>query len=334
MESGRAWLVLSLGEEREYAGNAGYADELHSVYRYDSFVPNHLRIAKGDLLVLCDKKKVLGVANVSRLESFDGTKTLSRCPKCEIATIKERKQKRPRFRCRDGHEFDEPDPDEVLCTHYSAWFDGSFRQVRNHIPVEQVRLACPNFNGQLAMQEVKLTRLEGAAASLARLAMMVAEVTPSGVLTAADASEEPYAPDARDERERIARHIRARRGQAAFREALRTRFNDTCLVTRCSLPDLLEAAHIAPYRGVKDHHPSNGLLLRADIHTLFDLELLGIEPATLKVHLHPKVKGMGYEEWAGASLACDAKLLSRDALESRWKKFQSRQPVGNGADSR
>jgi HNH endonuclease len=34
--------------------------------------------------------------------------------------------------------------------------------------------------------------------------------------------------------------------------------------------DILEAAHISPYRGEEDNHPENGLLLRADLHTLFD----------------------------------------------------------------
>lgn len=324
MESGSAWLVLSLGEEREYAGNAGYADEPDSVYRYDSFVPNHLQVSEGDLMVLRNKQRVLGIARIVRLESSAGTKTLSRCPQCGIATIKERKEKRPRYRCKEKHTFEEPRVTEEKCTHYAAWFDGTFKPAQGDIPVEAVRTACPSFNGQLAMQRVELTRLEGAAANLLRLATEVVDLTPGGLLVAADASDEPYAPNTRDERERIARQIRARRGQAAFRHELRKRFKDTCLVTQCRLPDLLEAAHISPYRGEKDNHPSNGLLLRADIHTLFDLDLLGVEPATLTVHLHPKARGMGYDAWNGTSLACEAKLLSREALESRWAKFRAR----------
>ena len=58
-----------------------------------------------------------------------------------------------------------------------------------------------------------------------------------------------------------------------------------CMVSGCQLVDLLEAAHIRPYRGENDNHPSNGLLLRADLHTLFDLDLLGIDPETLLVRL-------------------------------------------------
>lgn len=324
MESRSAWLVLSLGDEREYAGNAGYADELDAVYRYDSFVANHKQVAEGDLMVLRNKARVLGIANIVRLESEPGTKTLSRCPKCGIATIKERKEKRPRYRCKEKHTFDEPKVTEEQCTHYAAWFDGTFKPLKDDLPVSAVRTACPRFNGQLAMQRVEFARLEGAARSLNRLSMKVVDVNPGGLPAAADAPDVPYVLNKNDERTRITQEIHARRGQPAFRRELLKQFKGACVVTRCRLPDLLEAAHIAPYRGAKDHHPSNGLLLRADIHTLFDLDLLGIDPATLEVHLHPKVKGMGYDEWAGASLACNAKLLSREALESRWTKFRAR----------
>jgi len=52
---------------------------------------------------------------------------------------------------------------------------------------------------------------------------------------------------------------------------------------------VLEAAHIKPYRGKTDSHLENGLLLRADLHTLFDLNLIGVEPDTLTVRVHPWV---------------------------------------------
>jgi len=40
--------------------------------------------------------------------------------------------------------------------------------------------------------------------------------------------------------------------------------------------DVLEAAHILPYLNEKRNHVSNGLLLRADVHTLFDLGLIAV----------------------------------------------------------
>ncbi|RKH46901.1 HNH endonuclease [Corallococcus sp. AB050B] len=323
MEQNRFWLVLSLGEEREYRGNQGYADELERLYRYDNFVPNHLQLSQGDLLIICDRKQVLGVSRIVRIEQTEASKTLQRCPKCNVATIKVRKRAQPAFRCREGHTFDTPVEERVPCTQYVAWFDGSFRPVPAGVPTAHVRRACPRRNGQLAMQEVAYSLLGDTAAPLIEpLAGLAASVVHEPLLVQ-DAAEEPYSLNDVDARERITRAIRARRGQASFRQKLRERFNDTCGITGCGLVDLLEAAHIAPYRGAKDNHPSNGLLLRADIHTLFDLDLLGIHPETLKVSIHPRGRGMGYDQYVGSSLRCDAALLSREALQRRWGRFQA-----------
>ncbi len=92
-----------------------------------------------------------------------------------------------------------------------------------------------------------------------------------------------YRPVDSDWRRKVFRQIRERRGQQKFRDALRKRYGDRCMISGCCLMDVIEAAHIRPYRGEKDNHPENGLLLRADLHTLFDLDMLGIEPHTLIV---------------------------------------------------
>jgi hypothetical protein len=99
-----------------------------------------------------------------------------------------------------------------------------------------------------------------------------------------------YAPSERDTRQEALRQIKLRRGQQRFRDALRRRYGDRCAVTGCDLLDVLEAAHIRPFRGEPDHHPENGLLLRADIHTLFDLGLLSIDPTAWIVWVHPRVR--------------------------------------------
>src|SRR5262249_25256052 len=89
-----------------------------------------------------------------------------------------------------------------------------------------------------------------------------------------------------DRREVIWQQIRARRGRQQCRDALRKRYGGRCLVTGSRVAAVLEAAHIDPYRGDEENHAGNGLLLRADIHTLFDLDLLGIEPDSLRVEIH------------------------------------------------
>ena len=138
------------------------------------------------------------------------------------------------------------------------------------------------------------------------------------------ADEDDYEPTDEDARERMLATIKARRGQDEFRNDLRGRYGDACMVTGCPLLALLEAAHIRPYRGEKDNHPANGLFLRADIHTLFDLDLLGIDPETLRLALHPHVRAAGYDGLDGEVLRCTANRPSRAALAWRWERFQGR----------
>ncbi len=82
--------------------------------------------------------------------------------------------------------------------------------------------------------------------------------------------------DAEKVKVKVSGNISLRRGQPAFRSKLLDVYGECCVITGTKLPSVLEAAHIFPYMGESTHHITNGLLLRADIHTLFDLGLIGI----------------------------------------------------------
>jgi hypothetical protein len=127
-----------------------------------------------------------------------------------------------------------------------------------------------------------------------------------------------------DRRSVVERQIRERRGQYKFRNALRKRYGDRCLVTGCKVVDVLEAAHINTSPGEDDNRPENGLLLRADIHTLFDLDLLGIEPQHLRVNVHPDINSE-YADLDGKTLLCDDHCRpSQEALQLRHRRFSER----------
>ncbi|MFW6296450.1 MAG: HNH endonuclease [Halothece sp.] len=66
--------------------------------------------------------------------------------------------------------------------------------------------------------------------------------------------------------------------------------------------EALEAAHIMPYIETGNNHPSNGLLLRADLHSLFDLNLILIHPETMLVHLSPSLRNTQYRTIEGKKL--------------------------------
>jgi HNH endonuclease len=140
-----------------------------------------------------------------------------------------------------------------------------------------------------------------------------------------------YVPQEGDRRAILQRQIRERRGQQSFRDLLRSRYGDRCLVTGCRLLDVLEAAHIRPYRGETDNHAENGLLLRADIHTLFDLNLLGIEPKTLLVRANSAlVSDPHYASFDGKKLGCASDCRpSIDALRARYEEFQNNEQLAH-----
>ena len=72
--------------------------------------------------------------------------------------------------------------------------------------------------------------------------------------------------------------VRPRLGQGTFRALVTDTYERACAVSgEHSLP-ALEAAHIRPYSEGGEHDPTNGLLLRADIHRLYDSQLVTVTP--------------------------------------------------------
>jgi len=63
---------------------------------------------------------------------------------------------------------------------------------------------------------------------------------------------------------------RVRVGQAAFRLMVTEAYGRACSITGDHTLPVLEAAHIKPYSASGPNHTSNGLLLRADLHKLYD----------------------------------------------------------------
>ncbi|MFQ5985336.1 MAG: HNH endonuclease [Alphaproteobacteria bacterium] len=72
--------------------------------------------------------------------------------------------------------------------------------------------------------------------------------------------------------------IRPRLGQGAFRVAVTDAYSRRCSVTRERVLPVLEAAHIRPYAEGGHHEVSNGILLRRDVHRIFDLGYATITP--------------------------------------------------------
>jgi hypothetical protein len=130
-----------------------------------------------------------------------------------------------------------------------------------------------------------------------------------------------------DARERTNRVIVQRQGQSKFRSELLKAYGGQCAITDCDAEAALEAAHIFPYLGTDTNQVKNGLLLRADIHTLFDLYLISIDPDTNKVVISSSLLNTCYKDLNGKPLKSpkDYASASPEALACHYETFLLKQ---------
>lgn len=118
--------------------------------------------------------------------------------------------------------------------------------------------------------------------------------------------------------------------QAKFRILVRAAYADSCVFTGCAISEALEAVHIDPYENRSQHNPRNGLLMRKDLHALFDRSLIAVNPRSLLLEVAPSLRlyreygdlhkharmrspASGYEGYAPAE----------SALKARWEEYQT-----------
>ena len=126
-------------------------------------------------------------------------------------------------------------------------------------------------------------------------------------------------PNDEDQRQAFARRIR--RGQAQFRRILLAIYGQRCCISGCGIQVVLEACHIESHAANGLNSIGNGILLRSDLHTLFDEGYLYIEPNSLRVHIHPELENSDYWVYNGQVLRNrhnDAAPIDIQLLETHW----------------
>ena len=149
----------------------------------------------------------------------------------------------------------------------------------------------------LEVDEFKTGKGSRALRKLSNLGFDIKEDTARSVVTIApgEAILEPYNPsNFEDARQKTLREIKERRGQQGFRKILLEAYENRCAISACSIVDVLESAHICPNRGPDTNEVWNGILLRADLHTLFDCGLLAICHETMTVRISPHLSNSEY----------------------------------------
>jgi len=95
-------------------------------------------------------------------------------------------------------------------------------------------------------------------------------------------------------RKKLNRDQWTRPEQQQFRKKILKNYNSKCAVTECVIEEALEAAHIHVLKGDedgirKDCNTANGILLRSDIHALFDAFLITLSENGKRIEASDKV---------------------------------------------
>jgi putative restriction endonuclease len=114
--------------------------------------------------------------------------------------------------------------------------------------------------------------------------------------------------------------IRPRLGQRSFRVVILDSYGRRCAITNEKTLPALEAAHIREYHDVQEHAINNGILLRADIHKLFDSGYVTVTPE-YQFEVSRRIKeefenGRDYYALHGSRIRLPNDIAHRPAVES------------------
>jgi hypothetical protein len=108
--------------------------------------------------------------------------------------------------------------------------------------------------------------------------------------------------------------------QQSFREAQIARHNGRCVISRCNVLEALEAAHVVPHTGAPEFEvPENGLLLRSDLHKLFDRYMWTIHPSSGRVRIASRLENTAYSKLTGREVE---HKLAPEFIENHFRLFQ------------
>jgi len=317
------WVLKSKGPKSTFGGNDGYPDDPEAFYVYDNLVKHYDKLKAGDSVIIADRDWVLGFSRVSSIDIQSGVKKARyKCPICGIYEFYSRVNISPKYKCRKKHEFDKPLREVIQVTKYTAHYKDGFVRPVSEIPVISFTDHYINYNRYYSIQQIDMEFMKGISNSLFKILKGFRVEASDPYYLVKDFNNPPYNPSGLDRRNY--RNIRTpdRKGQKAFKTKLIKAYEHRCMLSECDVATTLQASHICPYRGVEDHHPANGLLLRNDLHVLFDANLLGIHPRTLKVQLHPSIAHSSYAKFKGKKLRVGVNVFpERKALEYRFEIF-------------
>ena len=128
----------------------------------------------------------------------------------------------------------------------------------------------------------------------------------------------------KEPREIYKKEINQRQGQSKFKGLILKGYKNKCCISGEVCPELLEAAHLQKYIDRRSNHIQNGILLRVDLHRLFDNDLLIIDQNYV-IHISSIIQNPIYTQDEGCKISLPDNTYefpSKTSLELRLKYFR------------
>lgn len=293
-----AWLMLAK-EVTQHGGNLGYDDSVSEYYSWDDTVPKAVAPKAADKVVVWNGDVLLGVSTIESIEENETKKVRLRCPSCRQTKIKARKKSSPKYRCYGcHHKFSVPEEEQIVVTTYKSQHSSFWYDMHGQVNGKRLRELCLQPKSQHSIRPLKWRPfLESIDPAYRHNLEKVDSLNAGHDLESSDPENLKLGVQGH----RVVK-VRVRLGQGKFRQELRSKFGDICALSGRNHPSALDAAHLYVYASTGEHNLDGGLLLRKDLHNLFDLGLIGVEPVEERIRIADQLKAFPqYELLDGAS---------------------------------
>jgi hypothetical protein len=313
----RAWSFLTIEyADRSYMGNAGYQDVLDSHYIWNTTVANGRHVRSGDLAVLRDRDFILGISWIDDISEWPDQKTRYRCKYCGSTKLKYRPTMEYKYRCGVcGEESNERAEEPLDVTIYQADYQRTWQELDTALPVTAIESAYVANAKQHSIRELHLPQARAIIENFQNLGASWWKSDDGDGKKQLPGGHYPMV-------------SKARFGQQSFRVEMLKRFEESCAISGPLPGAMLDAAHVYRYADLPEHHLDGGLLLRRDLHALFDRGDLLIDPDNdWRIFVRPELAQYP-EVWRfnGQELLCKPEARPRrlflrnhaEAARDRW----------------
>lgn len=309
---GKVWLLrtLDLDTNRRAMSGLVYDDDIDSQYSYTQEVVNSQQVSEGDLVLLRDNDILLGAAIIQEIQKEEIQREKLRCPVCNSAKLYWRPSRedwrcdgaclRPNRISADERSTQEPVRSLEITTSYTAKYAETWSDLSGAMLASEFSALADEgrWNPQNSIVQLNLAKVLELFNRLNISNRQQIDTVELSELALSGFQE---------------RLVRRRLGQTQFRAHLIQIYGSTCAFSGRAHLDALDAAHLYSYARTGVHFRNAGLLLRKDLHRLFDKGLITVRD-NLMLDLHPHLQETQYASLQNQGLQVEVPRVAREFL--------------------